>query len=119
VCKQTEKIQKLVAGNYSAPEPSPEDLFVREKPSSDIQNPNLFFLITKPRKPQKHRNPIRLRKPTQMGTKQKERKTQMPQPNLEVEELLTIRLSRRPNSPYTQVVAILGVVHHRAPKKPR
>jgi hypothetical protein len=58
-----------------------------------------------------------------MGTKQKERKTQMPQPNLEVEELLTIRLairlSRRPNSPYTQVVAILGVVDHRAPKKPR
>lgn len=54
-----------------------------------------------------------------MGTKQKERKTQMRQPNLEVEELLTIRLSRRPNSPYTQVVAILGVVHHRAPKKPR
>jgi hypothetical protein len=58
-----------------------------------------------------------------MGTKHKERKTQMPQPNLEVEELLTIRLtirlSRRPNSPYTQVVAILAVVHHRAPKKPR
>jgi hypothetical protein len=58
-----------------------------------------------------------------MGAKQKERKTQMPQPNLEVEELLTIRLtirlSRRPNSPYTQVVAILVVVHHRAPKKPR
>jgi hypothetical protein len=119
VCKQTDKIQTLVAGNYSAPETSPEDLFVREKPSSDIQNPNLFFLITKPRKPQKHRNPIRLRKPAQMGTKQKERKTQMPQPNLEVEELLTIRLSRRPNSPYTQVVAILGVVHHWAPKKPR
>jgi hypothetical protein len=54
VCKQTEKIKKVVAGNYSAAEPSPEDLFVREKPSSDIQNPNLLFLITKPRKPQKH-----------------------------------------------------------------
>jgi hypothetical protein len=67
-CKQTDKIQNLVAGNYSAPEPSPEDLFLREKPSSDIQNPNLFFLVTKPRKPQKHRNPIRHRKPAQMGT---------------------------------------------------
>jgi hypothetical protein len=49
--KRLKKSKKLVAGNYSAAEPSPEDLFVREKPSSDIQNPNLLFLITKPRKP--------------------------------------------------------------------